>query len=526
MEITKTNNGRIIDYTARDYESLLDALHKLAHERLSEWTDYNQETDFGNVLLQLFAHMGDIISYHQDRLVNESFLGTARERSSIIEHLKLVGYRLATATPAAAKLTLEFKANLNSVVRVSKGDAFATKSSKDSHSVRFEYTGDDIDIDCSTLAIDSATGKKYYYLSIEQGKLVKDDVIGTSDGSANQRFTLSFTGLILRSFVFGAQTKPDITLWTELGGVIDSEWVQQESLAFSRENAKDYQVEIDAQDQATIIFGGDGFGAIPPAGSVIHVTYRTGGGTQGNLAANKIATITDAPGLSLVGAKVFNAAEATGGDERESIEHAVSHAPGVYRSFRRAVTPDDYTALALNFKGVGKVRAEATHWNQVTLYVAPQGGGRKSDILEANLLAYFNDLRPLSTIIEVADVQYVKIYLSARLGIDSYYSRADIKKKVEKAVASLLAFDNVDFGQRIYLSKFYEAIEAIDGVNFVTIDEFRREGEAGPEDNLGRILLKPSEIPRLPYSSVEDSQTEAVYTNGIYIPDPAVEGGY
>src|SRR5690606_11393645 len=135
-----------------------------------------------------------------------------------------------------------------------------------------------------------------------------------------------------------------------------------------------------------VVFGGNGFGAIPPAGSVVRAAYRTGGGTKGNVAANKITTLVDAPGLSVVAARVYNETEATGGAERESIEHAVTHAPGVFRSFRRAVTADDYNALALNFNGVGKVRAESPHWNRVTLYAAPQGGGRVSDLMAANLL--------------------------------------------------------------------------------------------------------------------------------------------
>ena len=257
---------------------------------------------------------------------------------------------------------------------------------------------------------------------------------------------------------------------------------------------------------------------------MIRASYRTGGGTQGNVAANKITTLVDAPGLSLVGAKIYNQAEATGGAERESIEHAVEHAPGVYRSFRRAVTADDYRALALNFNGVGKVRAEATNWNEITLYVAPQGGGRVSDILIGNLLAYFEDLRPLSTIIEIADVDYVKIYLSARIGVESYYSQSETQLKVEQSVAALLAFDNVDFAQVIYLSKYYEAIEAIDGVAYVTIEEFDREGGAGPDDSSGRIQLSASEIPRVPYSSVEDPDSDAEYANGLAIIE--IEGGY
>ena len=87
-EIRQPSGNQVLDYMARDYDSLLAAMRGLIPEKLPEWTDYASEADFGNVLLELFSHMGDIISYYQDRIANESFLGTATERRSIIQHLK------------------------------------------------------------------------------------------------------------------------------------------------------------------------------------------------------------------------------------------------------------------------------------------------------------------------------------------------------------------------------------------------------------------------------------------------------
>src|SRR3954454_23337706 len=138
-EIKQVHGQPVIDYMARDYESLLAAMRDLIPRQLPEWKDFANEADFGNVLLELFAHVGDILSYYQDRVANESFLGTARTRHSVIEHLRLIGYRLATAVPAAASLTVSVPATVNAAVIVSAGDAFATKSQKNKPSVRFEY---------------------------------------------------------------------------------------------------------------------------------------------------------------------------------------------------------------------------------------------------------------------------------------------------------------------------------------------------------------------------------------------------
>ncbi|MBV7328173.1 baseplate J/gp47 family protein [Chloroflexi bacterium TSY] len=513
-EISKANGQQIIDYMARDYDSLLQAMRALVPDKLPEWQDFESEADFGNVLLQLFAHMGDILSYYQDRVANESFLGTAQTRHSIIHHLRLIGYKLATAAPASATLALTVPATCTETITISKGDAFATKSQKDKPSVRFEYTRETpLTIDCSTLPAGLNGKKTYAGIPVEEGRLVRDEILGTSDGSPNQTFVLVRPSLILRSLGQGQEINKDILLLTEQGTIIDA-WTLQESLAFSREGQRDFVIEIDEQERATILFGDGTFGAVPPNGAVLKATYRVGGGAHGNVAAHTIQTIVDAPQLALLGAKVTNPEPATGGAERESIEHAVLHAPTVFRSLKRAVTADDYKALALDFKGVGKVRAEAAGWNIVKLFVAPQGGGHVSDVLKANLLAYFEDKRPITTIIDIEDVDYVKIYVTAEIGVKSYYAPEEVKEQVQAAGGNLLAFDHVDFGQTLYLSKFYEAMEAIEGVAFVNIIEFRRGDQAVDHfETSGKIELSMNEIPRIP----DDPDDDPAYAGGIKV---------
>jgi len=518
-EIKQQSGNQVLDYMARDYDSLLDAMRKQIPEKIPEWTDYQSEADFGNALLELFAHMGDIISYYQDRIANESFLGTAIERRSIIQHLKLIGYSLSTAAPSSAELVISLPVETTGEFRLRRGDAFSTRSSKEKPSVRFEYNGKDRDISLDDFTVDlNDVTQKNFFIPVEEGTLIKDDIIGISNGGANQRFVLNHTPLILRSFGNGGQTQQDISVITELGGDIQV-WKRQESLAFSLEGQNDYAIEVDESDQATIIFGDNKFGAIPSTGSVIKVTYRVGGGLKGNVSAGSISSVSDAPALALLGANVTNRESATGGSERENIEHAVMHAPYVYRSFQRAVTAEDYKSLAVKFKGVGKVRSEARNWNTVILYVAPDGGGLVSDVLRANLIAYFEDKRSLSTIIEVDNVEYVKIFITAEISVKSYYSQENVRTQVADAVSFLLSFDQVDFAQKIYLSKFYEAIEDIEGVEYVTIKDFHREGDPGPNDDSGKIELRQNEVPRAPTEIDDDPD----YSDGLKI---EISGGY
>src|SRR5437588_7889298 len=99
--INLRDNRQVVDYLARDYDSFRQALVDLIPAKVPEWTD-RSEADFGIVLIELAAYMGDILSYYLDRVANEAFLATAQERRSVIQHLRLIGYELAGAAPAAA----------------------------------------------------------------------------------------------------------------------------------------------------------------------------------------------------------------------------------------------------------------------------------------------------------------------------------------------------------------------------------------------------------------------------------------
>ena len=530
-QITTSNGRPVVDYMARDFQSFLQTMRDLVPRKLPEWRDFQSEADFGHVLLQLFAHMGDILSYYQDRVANESFLGTAQSRRSIIHHLRLIGYRLATAAPASTNIELSFPANRTGVVSVRPGDAFATKSQKDRPSVRFEYNGQE------PLAFDLSAGSPDFRLEdgrklvagvpVEEGRTIRNETLGISDGSANQRFALAQPRLILKSLGQGQDARRDVLLTTDKSV---EPWALRETLAFSRRGLQDFVIEIDEDDRATVDFGDGVFGAIPAKLATITASYRVGGGTLGNIPTGAIDTIVDASELALAGAQVTNRKAATGGAEVEAIEQAVGHAPNVFRSsgyplaaIKRAVTAADYEALALKHGGVGKVRAEAPNWNTVTLYVAPQGAthGRRqvSDVLEANLLDYFEDKRPLSTIVEIRDVTYVEIYVSARVWVKSYYPRDQVAEQVRREAGGLLAFEKVRFGEPIFLSRFYEAIEAIEGVDHVFISQFRKAAAVSegseieiPPDGIesdGQIPLAKEELPTAP--------TAADYADGIRV---------
>jgi hypothetical protein len=92
-----------IDYQAKDYASfrrlMLDRMALVA----PDWTERNP-ADVGVMLVELLAYVGDSLSYYQDAVATEAYLGTARRRISVRRHLRLVDYRLHDGCNARAWL--------------------------------------------------------------------------------------------------------------------------------------------------------------------------------------------------------------------------------------------------------------------------------------------------------------------------------------------------------------------------------------------------------------------------------------
>lgn len=100
-----------LDYLAKDYTSfrqlMLDRVTALA----PGWQERNA-ADLGVTLVELFAHVGDLLSYRQDAIATEAYLGTARRRVSVRRHARLVDYRVQEGVNARAFLHVETNADI------------------------------------------------------------------------------------------------------------------------------------------------------------------------------------------------------------------------------------------------------------------------------------------------------------------------------------------------------------------------------------------------------------------------------
>ncbi|MFI6449611.1 putative baseplate assembly protein [Kitasatospora sp. NPDC050543] len=90
-----------LDYLAKDYASF----RRLILDRLSllvpAWRE-RHVPDLGVTIAELLAYTADQLSYHQDAVATEAYLGTARRRISVRRHARLVDYLLHEGCNARA----------------------------------------------------------------------------------------------------------------------------------------------------------------------------------------------------------------------------------------------------------------------------------------------------------------------------------------------------------------------------------------------------------------------------------------
>lgn len=80
-----------IDYLARDFQSFSRLMLDRMSATAPQWQERNP-ADLGVALVELFAYLGDHLSYRQDAISTEAHLPTARHRISVRRHARLVDY--------------------------------------------------------------------------------------------------------------------------------------------------------------------------------------------------------------------------------------------------------------------------------------------------------------------------------------------------------------------------------------------------------------------------------------------------
>jgi hypothetical protein len=470
-----------VDYTSKDFAGFKQSLLDYAAHNFPQWTS-RSEGDFGVLLVEQMAYLADILSYYGDRIAAEAFLPTATQRLSLLYLADLLGYTPSNGTPATGTVVLQ-TANPGPAVVVPAGTQVSTPYIG-------QYDGPIIYETNATVTVPANGGQATVYVT--EGITYTDINIGTSSGLANQAFRIPYTPVIDGSVSVEVEDATGSTFpWVYMQHLIDSEFSDFVFTTYS-----------DDQGSTWVQFGDGVNGAIPSNGLTITATFRVGGGVRGNVAAQTINNIVTE---NLSGVYIATnpdgtpqSSAMTGGTDPESNDQIRSNAPQAFQTQNRAVTLDDYAALALGVGAVAKASAVANHYSSVTVYIAAAGITAPSSTLINQVTAAIQPKAMAGTTVTVSGpvsitpVDFGSAGNPVILAVQPRFSQAQVQLNVTQAFQALFNPENVDFGMRLALSDVYAAVSAVPGVAYIQIPVMiPHGGTPGNSD----ILFRPGEIP-------------------------------
>jgi len=266
-------------------------------------------------------------------------------------------------------------------------------------------------------------------------------------------------------------------------------------------------VELESDGEAHLRFGDGDRGLRPEPKTTFAAGYRIGNGLAGNVGAGTIVRAAT-PFGGLV--SVRNPLPATGGADPEPLERIRVDAPEAFRLPLRAVTEADYAEVAERKPEVQRATAKfrwTGSWYTTFVTVDALGGGAPDPALSRDLLRFLDRYRMAGHDLELEPPVTVPLDLALDVCVRPGVFRADVEQRVlERLSARTLPEgtrgffhpDNFTFGQSVYLSQIYAAVQELAGVRWVHATRFQRFGKEAAGE-LEAEVLKPalSEVVRL-----------------------------
>jgi hypothetical protein len=253
-----------LDYTDKDFDALRARLIALVKSVFPDWSDFSVAS-FGNLLIEMYAFVGDVVTFYLHNQARESRLSTATQRKNVIALARMLAYRLHGAQAATAEVLVKLARPPSADVIIPAG--MVVRTQEVTEPVRFQLLAD--------LTIPAGADPPEALCVVESSETRTQ--LFDSWGLADLDILLDYTPYLDGSAVVSAA---------------NGDYVEKDSLLGSEPNDRHFMVLVDQNDRATIRFGNGTSGA-PPTGTV-RITYKTGGGAGGNVDAGRLVVIKGA----------------------------------------------------------------------------------------------------------------------------------------------------------------------------------------------------------------------------------------
>ena len=299
-------------------------------------------------------------------------------------------------------------------------------------------------------------------LPFTRGKTVSNEVLGSGDATqSGQVFTLAkspLTYLLSAQSTSGNNYTSTLKVW--VNGV---QWQEQPSFYGQPANATIFVTREDNNAITYVQFGDGVNGARLPSGANnVTASYRYGSGANAPSAGTLTVITTPQPGL----ASIQNPVAAGGGADPEPSSQMRKYAPLSVLTLGRAISGDDYEAIAASTPSV--TRASAI-WNTdpvqqrtvVTVYVGDDQAAQAAAQLALSGDADPN--RPVTVLLATP----IPLTITLSLVVNPNYGLNAVAALAVTALTDpdvgLFGSNNMGIGQAVYRSQIYAACLSVPG---------------------------------------------------------------
>jgi predicted phage baseplate assembly protein len=301
------------------------------------------------------------------------------------------------------------------------------------------------------------------------GETVRAEVLGSGQGGTpNQEFALDTPPLtyVSASTSGGARS----TLEVRVDGV---RWQDVPSLFGRSSRDQVYTVRIQDDGQTNVIFGDGQMGARLPSGTEnVVATYRVGIGPRGNVRPDTLTLLQTRPlGIR----SVTNPLEAAGAAAPEDLDDARANAPLTVLTLERVVSLRDFEDFARAFAGVGKAQATQL-WNGraqlAHLTVAGSTGGPVDGLATLpNLQAAIESVRDPVHEVLIQSYTHWSFGIAAEVLVNAAYAADAVLARAVATLGDTFSFARRGFGQSVSAAEIVTAIQAVAGVDAVSLTQ-------------------------------------------------------
>ena len=326
-----------------------------------------------------------------------------------------------------------------------------------------------------------------------QAESIKDEILGSSDVSADQKFQFARIPVITeeiwvneittlseeeKKMIIEKNGKDSISESKDEAGKPTEVWVRWQSVEDFFDSKPDSRHYVVERATGEVTFGNEVHGMVPSVGrGNIKATYQVGGGRSGNVGASEIATLKTS--IPFVGG-VTNPEAAEGGSDTELMEAVFERGSHQIKHRDRAVTEEDFERLA---------RAASSYIARTKCYIEDgtlkiiviPGGEEDKPIpsltlrktVEKHLKKRSLNLIPPERI-EVKKPSYLEVSITTVVVPDSMDVAVLLEKEILKRLKKFLhpltggpEESGWEFGRDVHISDVYVLLESIKDVDHV-----------------------------------------------------------